>query len=222
MATTEDQVNSSTTKILVVDNYDSFVYNLVQYLEQLGAQVDLVRNDQVNFNQLKNYDGILISPGPGNPANAGESLQVVKWAAENNKPLFGVCLGHQAIGEYFGSIVDRAPELLHGKISQISKVNHDNQKNVLRNLPNSFAATRYHSLAIKEESLTSELIVTGRSESGVIMAVKHKNLPIEGVQFHPESILTEYGYLILANWLEDCGNTKAVEISKTLSPLINY
>lgn len=207
------------TKILVVDNYDSFVYNLVQYLAQLGADCTVLRNDQVQVEDASNYDGVLISPGPGIPEEAGVSIALVKYCAEKKIPLLGVCLGHQAIGVAFGGVVSRAPELLHGKTSQ---VHHDNSS-VLHGLRDGFTATRYHSLAIERDSIdieSSGLHITGWSDSGVVMAVCHKSLPIHGVQFHPESVLTEGGHLLLANWLEMCGDREAIAKSQGLSPVI--
>jgi para-aminobenzoate synthetase component 2 len=201
--------------ILVVDNYDSFVFNLVQYLQQLGATVDVRRNDEVNLDTLSDYDGILISPGPGVPADAGCCIELIK-RADGSVPILGVCLGHQAIAEAFGATVNRAPELLHGKTS---KVQHGDI-GVLAGLPVPFTATRYHSLAVDPATVPSELEVTGTTESGVIMALRHRSLPIEGVQFHPESVLTEGGHQLLANWLVQCGMTDAVERSVGLAPVI--
>ncbi|MCW2524103.1 MAG: aminodeoxychorismate/anthranilate synthase component [Frankiales bacterium] len=191
------------TRILVVDNYDSFVYNLVQYLAQLGAEVEVRRNDAVEPAELSSWelDGVLISPGPGTPQDAGVSMAVVAACADVGRPLLGVCLGHQAIGAVFGGIVERAPELLHGKTSDVV---HDGS-GVLAGLPSPFTATRYHSLAIRPDSLPDELEVTGRTESGVVMAVRHRSLPIDGVQFHPESVLTQGGHRMIANWLASCG-----------------
>jgi para-aminobenzoate synthetase component 2 len=188
-----------------VDNYDSFVYNLVQYLAQLGAEVIVRRNDQISVAELADLgvDGVLISPGPSTPQDAGVSIAMVTAAAEQELPLFGVCLGHQAIGVAFGAVVERAPELLHGKTSEIKH----SGAGVLAGLPVPFTATRYHSLAIREETLPPELEVTGRTDSGVVMAVRHRDLPIDGVQFHPESVLTQGGHRMLANWLERCGAT---------------
>ncbi len=203
--------------ILVVDNYDSFVFNLVQYLAQLGAECTVVRNDQVQASEASNYDGVLISPGPGTPDKAGVSILMIRYCAEHSIPLFGVCLGHQAIGEAFGATVSRAPELLHGKTSV---VNH-NGKGVMTNLPSPFIATRYHSLAVERETVPDELEITGETESGVIMALRHKSLPIEGVQFHPESVLTEHGHKMLANFLVQCGDAGAPARAEGLSPVIN-
>ena len=196
------------TKILVVDNYDSFVFNLVQYLQQLGAEVVVKRNDEVNAESINGFDGILLSPGPGTPEDAGACIEIVNAAIEKHKPLLGVCLGHQAIGAALGGKVSRAPELLHGKTSQVQ---HKNE-GVFRDLKSPITATRYHSLAIETESVPSELAVTATTEDGIIMGVKHKFAPIEGVQFHPESVLTEGGHQLLANWLTEVGDTNAISI----------
>ena len=203
--------------ILVVDNYDSFVFNLVQYLAQLGAECTVLRNDQVEAADAGKYDGVLISPGPGTPDKAGVSIPMIKYCAENSIPLFGVCLGHQAIAEAFGATVSRAPELLHGKTSQV----HHNGNGVMHNLPTPFTATRYHSLAVEVETVPEVLEVTGSTESGVIMSLRHRTLPIEGVQFHPESVLTEHGHLMLANWLVQCGDAGAIDRAKGLAPVIS-
>lgn len=203
--------------ILVVDNYDSFVFNLVQYLAQLGAECTVVRNDQVEAADAGKYDGVLISPGPGTPDKAGVSIAMIQYCAENSIPLFGVCLGHQAIAEAFGATVSRAPELLHGKTSQV----HHNGAGVMATLPSPFTATRYHSLAVEVDTVPEVLEVTGSTDSGVIMSLRHKTLPIEGVQFHPESVLTEHGHLMLANWLVQCGDAGAVARAAGLSPVIS-
>ena len=190
-------------KILVVDNYDSFVFNLVQYLQQLGAEVVVKRNDEVNADSINDFDGVLLSPGPGTPEDAGACIEIVNAAIEKQKPLLGVCLGHQAIGAALGGKVSRAPELLHGKTSQIQ---HKNE-GIFKDLKSPFRATRYHSLAIEIPSVPEELLITATTETGVIMGVKHKSAPIEGVQFHPESILTEEGLHLLSNWLDTMNNT---------------
>ena len=203
--------------ILVVDNYDSFVFNLVQYLAQLGAECTVVRNDQVEASDAAKYDGVLISPGPGTPAKAGVSIAMIKYCAENSIPLFGVCLGHQAIAEAFGATVSRAPELLHGKTSQV----HHTGVGVMATLPTPFTATRYHSLAVEVDTVPEVLEITSSTDSGVIMSLRHKSLPIEGVQFHPESVLTEHGHLMLANWLVQCGDAGAVARAAGLSPVIS-
>ncbi|MCW2542024.1 MAG: aminodeoxychorismate/anthranilate synthase component [Frankiales bacterium] len=191
------------TRILVVDNYDSFVYNLVQYLAQLGAEVEVRRNDEVTAAEVAGFgvDGVLISPGPGTPEEAGASMDIVLECARLELPLFGVCLGHQAIGAAFGGVVDRAPELLHGKTSEVL---HQGA-GVLAGLPSPFTATRYHSLAVRAETLPPEIEITGSTASEVVMAIRHRTLPIDGVQFHPESVLTEGGHRMLANWLVRCG-----------------
>ena len=204
------------TKILVVDNYDSFVFNLVQYLQQLGAEVVVKRNDDVNAESINGFDGILLSPGPGTPEDAGACIEIVNAAIERQKPLLGVCLGHQAIGAALGGKVSRAPELLHGKTSQVQ---HKNE-GVFKDLKSPFRATRYHSLAIETPSVPEELLVTATTDTGVIMGVKHKSAPIEGVQFHPESVLTEGGHRLLANWLETCGDKDAISVSLSL-PSVN-
>jgi len=192
-------------QILVVDNYDSFVFNLVQYLGQLGVEAQVWRNDDARLSDpaavAAAVDGILLSPGPGTPERAGASIDLVRACAASRTSLLGVCLGHQAIGVAFGATVDRAPELLHGKTSSVYHTN----AGVLQGLPDPFTATRYHSLTIMPETLPAELEVTARTSSGVIMGVRHAELPIHGVQFHPESILTEGGHRMLANWLTDCG-----------------
>ena len=204
------------TKILVVDNYDSFVFNLVQYLQQLGAEVVVKRNDEVNADSINGFDGVLLSPGPGTPEDAGACIEIVNAAIERQKPLLGVCLGHQAIGAALGGKVSRAPELLHGKTSQVQ---HKNE-GVFKDLKSPFRATRYHSLAIETPSVPEELLVTATTDTGVIMGVKHKSAPIEGVQFHPESVLTEGGHRLLANWLETCGDKDAISVSLSL-PSVN-
>jgi len=203
-------------RILVVDNYDSFVYNLVQYLYQLGAECHVVRNDAVEPAAATGYDGVLLSPGPGTPEEAGVCVPMVGYCAENGIPVFGVCLGLQAIAVAYGATVGRAPELLHGKTSP---VRHDDV-GVFAGLPSPFTATRYHSLAIVPETLPDVLAVTARTDTDVIMGVRHRDLPIEAVQFHPESVLTEGGHRMLANWLATCGDTGAVERSAGLAPVV--
>lgn len=203
-------------RILVIDNYDSFVFNLVQYLAQLGADCTVVRNDEVTADEASKYDGVLISPGPGTPDKAGVSIAMIKYCAEKSIPLFGVCLGHQAIGEAFGATVSRAPELLHGKTSQVIH----QCKGVFTNLPSPFTATRYHSLAVERDTVPDVLEITGTTESGVVMSLRHKTLPIEGVQFHPESVLTEHGHQMLANWLVTCGDKDAPLRVVGLSPVV--
>lgn len=201
------------TKILVVDNYDSFVFNLVHYLQQLGAKVDIRRNDDVKLKDVESYDGVLLSPGPGTPAKAGQCLALIKDVSNSATPVLGVCLGHQAIGEAFEGVVSQAPELLHGKTSQIS---HDG-RGVFAGLPQYFSATRYHSLAVLDETVSEDLEVTARTMDGTIMGLRHKRMPIEGVQFHPESVLTEHGHLLLANWLARCGLDSAPAVARELA-----
>jgi para-aminobenzoate synthetase component 2 len=210
------QHNYGMARILVIDNYDSFVFNLVQYLQQLGAECTVVRNDEVSAAEAANYDGVLISPGPGTPDKAGVSIAMIKYCAEKAIPLFGVCLGHQAIGEAFGATVSRAPELLHGKTSQVIH----NGKGVFTNLPSPFTATRYHSLAVERDTVPTVLEITGATDSGVVMSLRHTTLPIEGVQFHPESVLTEHGHQMLANWLVTCGDSDAPKRAVGLSPVV--
>src|SRR6201989_32428 len=191
-------------QVLVVDNYDSFVFNLVQYLGQLGVNAEVWRNDDERLSTdadiaeaAQDFDGVLLSPGPGTPERAGASIPLVRACAAAKPPLLGVCLGHQAIGVAFGGTVDRAPELLHGKTSTVF---HSNA-GVLQGLPDPFTATRYHTLTILLDTVPAELEVIARTQGGVIMGVRHVELPIHGVQFHPESILTEGGHRMLANWL---------------------
>ena len=200
-------------RILVIDNYDSFVYNLVHYLAQLGAEPTVRRNDEMAPTDLDGFDGVLTSPGPSTPESAGVSVPVVAECAQRRLPLFGVCLGHQAIAVAFGATVTRAGELLHGKTSEV----HHKGEGVLAGLPDPFTATRYHSLAVLPETLPDEIEVTGATDSGVVMAMRHRTLPIEGVQFHPESVLTEGGHLMLANWLAACGYPDALERAPELS-----
>jgi para-aminobenzoate synthetase component 2 len=208
------------TKILVLDNYDSFVYTLSGYLQQLGATTDVVRNDAVSAKELpelmKKYDGVLISPGPGTPKDAGLSINVVQIALETNQSVFGVCLGHQAIAEAMGATVTSAEELMHGKTSEVE---HDNSL-VFKDVPKSFRATRYHSLAVVDKTVPKDLVVTSRTKGGVIMGLQHVSKPIYGVQFHPESVLTEGGYQMLGNWLESIGLKGAADKAKMLTPMI--
>ncbi|MEU7139529.1 aminodeoxychorismate/anthranilate synthase component II [Nocardia sp. NPDC046473] len=196
-------------RVLVVDNYDSFVFNLVQYLGQLGVEAVVWRNDDANLADVDAvvaaFDGILISPGPGTPDRAGRSIDLVRACAAQAVPLLGVCLGHQAIGEAFGATVTRAPELLHGKTSSVFHIG----AGVLAGLPDPFTATRYHSLTVLEDTLPEEIEVLGRTETGIVMAMRHRTLPIHGVQFHPESVLTQGGHRMLANWLGSCGERPA-------------
>ncbi|WP_454042221.1 aminodeoxychorismate/anthranilate synthase component II [Cellulosimicrobium sp. Marseille-Q8652] len=213
------------TRILVVDNYDSFVYTIVGYLDQLGAQTVVVRNDAVPepdadgvFRDTDGtpFDGVLVSPGPGTPKEAGQSEQVIRACATSRTPMLGVCLGHQALAEVYGATVTHAPELMHGKTSLVE---HDGA-GVLGGLPEPFTATRYHSLAVLRETVPGVLEVTAQTAGGVVMGLQHRELPLHGVQFHPESVLTEGGHRLLANWLKACGLDGAVERSAGMAPLV--
>jgi len=191
-------------RILVVDNYDSFVFNLVQYLGQLEATCVVLRNDQLSPSDALDFDGVLLSPGPGTPEDAGVCVPLIREVA-GRVPIFGVCLGHQAIAVAYGAVVNRAPELLHGKTSAV----YHSGAGVLAGLPDPFTATRYHSLAVVESTLPTCLEVTARTDSGVVMALRHRDIDVEGVQFHPESVLTQGGHQMLANWLVRCGDIDA-------------
>ncbi|PJN02303.1 aminodeoxychorismate/anthranilate synthase component II [Streptomyces sp. CB01201] len=204
-------------RILVVDNYDSFVFNLVQYLYQLGAECEVVRNDEVSLRHAQDgFDGVLLSPGPGSPEQAGVCVEMVRRCAATGVPVFGVCLGMQSMMVAYGGVVGRAPELLHGKTSPVL---HEGA-GVFAGLPSPFTATRYHSLAAEPATLPGELEVTARTEDGIIMGLRHRELPVEGVQFHPESVLTEHGHRMLANWLVRCGDAGAVGRSAGLAPVV--
>ena len=207
--------NTGVARILVVDNYDSFVFNLVQYLAQLGAQITVKRNDEVTTDEALGYDGILLSPGPGTPEEAGVCIDIVKTCA-GKVPIFGVCLGHQAIATAYGATVTRAPELLHGKTSEV----FHQEIGVMAGLREPFTATRYHSLAIDPSTMPDSLMITGATETGVIMGIRHRELAVEGVQFHPESVLTEGGHHMLANWLTECGDDQALAKSIGLAPVV--
>lgn len=189
--------------ILVIDNYDSFTWNLVHYLMELGAEVEVVRNDAIGVGQAMSSgaEAFLISPGPCTPNEAGISLELVGACAAEKRPLLGVCLGHQSIGQYFGGRVIRAPELMHGKTSPII---HDGS-GLFQGLPSPFTATRYHSLVVPEEDMPADLLINARTPDGQVMGVRHASLPIHGVQFHPESIATEHGHAMLANFMRDAG-----------------
>jgi len=208
------------THVLVVDNYDSFVYTLNGYLLQLGAETTVVRNDAFAASDassyIADYDAVLLSPGPGNPASAGVSIPVVTAALAATTPLLGVCLGHQAIAEALGGVVTHAEELMHGKTSLIE---HDGSA-FYEGVPQPFTATRYHSLAIVNSTMPDSLVATSHTIDGVIMGVKHRDAPIYGVQFHPESVLTEGGYRMLGNWLAVAGLPSAAETAKGLTPMV--
>ncbi|MEU6535590.1 aminodeoxychorismate/anthranilate synthase component II [Streptomyces sp. NPDC047000] len=216
-------------RILVVDNYDSFVFNLVQYLYQLGAECEVLRNDEVSTAYVHGgtsrsseaesgggFDGVLLSPGPGTPEEAGVCVDMVRHCAATGVPVFGVCLGMQSMQVAYGGVVGRAPELLHGKTSPVL---HEG-RGVFAGLPSPFTATRYHSLAAEPATVPSELEVTARTPDGIIMGLRHRDLPVEGVQFHPESVLTEHGHRMLANWLVECGDQEAVARSAGLAPVV--
>ena len=208
------------TRVLVIDNYDSFVYTLNGYLRQLGAETEVVRNDVLPLEglaaRIAEYDGVLVSPGPGKPVDAGVSVPVVHAAVEADVPLLGVCLGHQAIAEAFGGVVTNAEELMHGKTSRVV---HDDSP-IFAGVPDRFTATRYHSLAVVDGTVPVELTVTARTEGGVIMALQHRDARVYGVQFHPESVMTEGGHRMLANWLALIGDEDAVARAEGLSPRI--
>jgi para-aminobenzoate synthetase component 2 len=208
------------TRVLVIDNYDSFVYTLNGYLQQLGAETEVLRNDAFaagdSAAKLSEYDAVLVSPGPGKPSDAGVSIPMVHAALEAGTPLFGVCLGHQAIAEAFGATVTVAEELMHGKTSLVE---HDDSV-IYNGVPQPFTATRYHSLAVVDGTTPAELAVTSRTQGGVIMGVQHESAPIYGVQFHPESVLTQGGYQMLGNWLAASGLPEAAVTARGLSPLV--
>ena len=204
-------------KILVVDNHDSFVFNIVQYLDELGATTVVVKNDEIDPDFCKNFAGVVISPGPGNPQNAGVSIDAVKYCDDAGIPILGICLGLQVIGAAYGAKISSAPELLHGRTSEIVH----NGTDLFKDIPNNFIATRYHSLAIEPDSMPEVLQVTASSSDGTVMGISHRTKNIVGVQFHPEAVLTEFGYELLANWLELCGDTGARKRAVGLNALIN-
>lgn len=207
-------------KVLVIDNYDSFVFTLVGYLRELGAQTQVIRNDDLPIDEVlalvDSVDGVLVSPGPGDPAGAGVCLDVIRHAEETKRPLFGVCLGHQALAEAFGGVVGHAEELMHGKTSVVRHGAHP----LFDGVPETFTATRYHSLSVRPDTVPPQLEVTASTPDGVIMGLAHRSAPLWGVQFHPESVLTEGGYRMLGNWLESLGAKGAAQRSAALSPLI--
>ncbi|MCC3272011.1 aminodeoxychorismate/anthranilate synthase component II [Arthrobacter zhangbolii] len=209
------------TRILVIDNYDSFVYTLVGYLQELGADTTVVRNDDLSIGDAvklaAEHDGVLVSPGPGTPAEAGVSVELIRWCGDTGTPMLGICLGHQALAEAYGGTVTHAPELMHGKTSRVEHGGRD----VFAGLPSPLTATRYHSLAAVADSIPADLEVTARTASGIIMGLRHAAAPLSGVQFHPESVLTEGGYQMLGNWLESAGLSGAAAHAATLSPLIS-
>jgi anthranilate synthase/aminodeoxychorismate synthase-like glutamine amidotransferase len=192
--------------ILVIDNYDSFTYNLVQYLGELGAEVLVKRNDAVTVAEVRELgpNGVLISPGPGRPEDAGITLELIAQLATST-PIFGVCLGHQSIAQHFGASIVRAERLMHGRTSEIF---HEGQ-GVFTNLPSPLTATRYHSLIVKRDTIPSELEITAWTDRDEVMGIRHRDLPLEGVQFHPESFLTEHGHALIGNWLSSLRTGKA-------------
>ncbi|MDR4534894.1 glutamine amidotransferase-related protein [Glutamicibacter sp. PS] len=211
----------STCKILVIDNYDSFVYTLVGYLQELGAETTVIRNDALSLEEAtelaQGFDGVLVSPGPGDPQGAGVSIGLIHWCGEHAKPMLGVCLGHQALAEAYGGTVTHAEELMHGKTSLVSHEEHP----LFANVANPFTATRYHSLAAVRETIPDELEITAQTAGGVIMGLAHREKPLWGVQYHPESVLTQDGYLMLGNWLESLGMGGVAARSARLSPLFS-
>jgi para-aminobenzoate synthetase component II len=207
------------TRILVVDNYDSFVYTLVGYLRELGAETTVIRNDDLTLKEVTElaaeHDGVLISPGPGTPADAGFTVELIRWCGEAQSPMLGVCLGHQGLGEAFGATVTHADQLMHGKTSPVTHTGHAS----FAGLPETFEATRYHSLAVRPDTVPDVLEVTATTADGVIMAFAHRSAPLWGLQYHPESVLTEGGYRMLGNWLESLGMHGAAEKAADLNPI---
>ncbi|MEW2013940.1 MULTISPECIES: anthranilate synthase component II [Microbacterium] len=202
-------------RVLVVDNHDSFVHTLIGYLVELGADVEMVESDAADaLSRVDAADGVVISPGPGTPEDAGASIQVVRRCAATATPLLGVCLGHQAIAVAFGGVVSHAADLMHGRTSPV----HHDGTGVFAGLPSPFTATRYHSLAVERDRVPADLRVTAWTESGTVMGLAHRSLPLVGVQFHPESVLTEGGYLLLGTWLEGIGVVDAAARGARLSP----
>lgn len=214
---------TDSARIVVVDNYDSFVYTIVGYLKTLGATVDVVRNDAdaidpSDASVLDEYDGVLISPGPGAPADSGASEDVIRLCAKLGKPMFGVCLGLQALAEVFGCTVSHAPTIMHGKTSLVEHIDDE----IFAGVANPMTATRYHSLAVEPDTVPDDLVVTAwTKDDHIVQGIKHRSLPMYAVQFHPESVMTQDGYRLLANWLAVCGQTNAVAKSIGLQPKVN-
>ena len=208
-------MNTVGKKILVVDNHDSFVFNIVQYLTDIGAVTTVVTNSEISPDFAKDFAGVVISPGPGAPESAGVSVEVVKYCEKANIPVLGICLGLQVIGIAFGAKVVGAPELIHGRTSIVEH----KSENIFKDIPNNFNATRYHSLALEEDSITHAIEISARSSEGTIMGIRIRDRDIYGVQFHPEAVLSEYGYELLANWLEICGNVGARKRINGMSPI---
>ncbi|MDY6055969.1 aminodeoxychorismate/anthranilate synthase component II [Micrococcus sp.] len=221
METSRPEGTARPVSVLVVDNYDSFVYTIVGYLEQLGARTTVIRNDDVTAERAlelaAEHTGVLVSPGPGAPAEAGVSLDLIRSAADGGRPVFGVCLGHQAIAETFGATVTHAESLMHGKTSTVRHGDHP----MFAGVPTRFTATRYHSLAAVRDTVDESVLeITAETDDGVVMGLAHRTAPLWGVQFHPESVLTEGGHRMLGNWLESLGLTGAAAHGATLSPLV--
>ncbi|MDO5663215.1 MAG: gamma-glutamyl-gamma-aminobutyrate hydrolase family protein [Brachybacterium sp.] len=216
-----EQGGPSGARILVVDNYDSFVYTIVGYLQQLGARTTVVRNDRVPLGadgtvRLDGVDGVLVSPGPGNPSTAGMSLEVIAACADQRLPMLGVCLGHQALGQAYGGTVTHAPQLMHGRTSVVEHAG----ASVFTGVPSPLIATRYHSLTVVPETISEELTATAWTADGFVMGLRHRKLPLHGVQFHPESVLTEHGHRMLGNFLQLCDGIDGEERSRGLAPLL--
>ena len=211
---------TDSARILVVDNYDSFVYTIVGYLKTLGATVTVVRNDAIDPGEtgvIDEYDGVLISPGPGAPADSGAGEGRIRLCAEQSKPMFGVCLGMQALAEVFGATVSHAPTIMHGKTSLVEHIDDE----IFEGVANPMTATRYHSLAVEPDSVPEGLVVTAWTQGDhIVQGIKHCSKPMYAVQFHPESVMTQDGYRLLANWLKVCGQENAVERSAGLQPKV--
>ena len=211
---------TDSARILVIDNYDSFVYTIVGYLKTLGATVDVVRNDAIDPSDetvTADYDGVLISPGPGAPAESGASEDMIRLCAKQNKPMFGVCLGLQALAEGYGCTVSHAPTIMHGKTSPVEHVDDE----IFAGIANPMTATRYHSLAVEPDSVPDTLEVTAWTQGDhIVQGIRVKNKPMYAVQFHPESVMTQDGYRLLANWLKVCGQDNAVAKSAGLQPKV--
>ena len=209
-------------RILVIDNYDSFVYTLVSYVEELGATTTVVRNDALTVAEavalLAEHDGVLLSPGPGVPADSGVCPALIRAAVETSTALFGVCLGHQALGEVFGATVSHSPVLMHGKTSLVE---HEG-KSVFAGCRSPLVATRYHSLAIVDDTIDTDVFeVTAQTQDGIVMGIQHRSAPVAGVQFHPESVLTQDGYLMVGNFLAMAGMPEAVEAARGRTPVVS-
>ena len=217
--TAADGQEHTPSRILVIDNYDSFVYTLVGYLRELQAETTVIRNDDLTVEEATalaaEHDGVLISPGPGAPADAGVSVELIRWCEQASTPMLGVCLGHQGLGEAFGATVTHAAQLMHGKTSPVTHTGHAS----FAGLPETFVATRYHSLVVTPETVPPVLEVTATTDDGVVMGLAHRSAPLWGLQYHPESVLTEGGYRMLGNWLEALGQKGAAAKAADLNPI---